>query len=255
MDYFQKINKIIIIMIVVYFVLFFSMWFLFLSIRSYNEEYDNGHLFPYQQNYCLNNTEYRLNDVTIDEFISQFRSIIQRDSAACYRKRKVLIINERNQTKREEYRIDTMTVEWSRLGSFSNMGKGPRCCQISIFLPYTGKVNDKYSDKQLFMFKVIDTKPVTVIIPRPIYAPNSFTGWIFGYYELDLSEFIEVNRYIKYFRIHYLDNHFQYNSLTIKNCFFVFVLLIISTTRYLFELFVFILIWIGLNILHRWSQP
>ena len=147
-----------------------------------------------------------------------------------------------------------MKVDWGRLGWHKAEGKGPRYCEISIFLPNNDGVSNKNGDKYLFTFKVIDTSPVTLIIPRPLYAPNSFRGLIFGNCQLDLSELLEVNRYNKYFREHYLDNNYQYDSLSIKNAFYVFILLMISTTKYLFVLLCFVLIWIGIRILHRWSQ-
>ena len=255
METYRRINKIIRKLLGTYFLLFLSMWALFLFTRCSNEEFDNGNMTPYHQYYSLDNTEYRINDLSIDEFVSRFTALIQTDTAACYGKRKVLIIDERNNTKHEEYRIDTMKVDWGRLGWHKAEGKGPRCCEISIFLPNNDGVSNKYGDKYLFTFKVIDTSPVTVIIPRPLYAPNSFLGLIFGNCQLDLSESLKDNRYNKYFREHYLDNNYQYDSLLIKNTFYVFILLVISTTKYLFVLLCFILIWISFRILHRWSQP
>lgn len=254
METYRRINKIISKFLGTYFILFLSMWAIFLFTRCSNEQFDNGDMTPYHQYYSLENTEYRIKDLSIDEFVSRFTALIQTDTAACYGKRKVLIIDERNNTKHEEYRIDTMKVDWGRLGWHKAEGKGPRYCEISIFLPNNDGVSNKYGDKYLFTFKVIDTSPVTLIIPRPLYAPNSFRGLIFGNCQLDLSELLEVNRYNKYFREHYLDNNYQYDSLSIKNAFYVFILLMISTTKYLFVLLCFVLIWIGIRILHRWSQ-
>jgi hypothetical protein len=218
-----------------------------------NAEFESGSFTPYQQNYCLTNTELRLHDLTIDEFASHFTAQIQADTAAYYGKRKVRIGSAKNK-KLVDVRIDSMTVKWSKLGRYKAEGKGPRCCEISIFLPNNDGVSNKYGDKYLFTFKVIDTSPVTLIIPRPLYGPESFLGLIFGNCQLDISDFLEVNRYNKYFKEHYLDNNYQYDSLSIKNTFYVFILLMISTTKYLFVLLCFILIWISFRILHRWSQ-
>ena len=250
---YKKINRIITVSVVVYLVLLLFSWILFIINSSMNAEFESGSFTPYQQNYCLTNTELRLHDLTIDEFASHFTAQIQADTAAYYGKRKVRIGSAKNK-KLVDVRIDSMTVKWSKLGRYKAEGKGPRCCEISIFLPNNDGVSNKYGDKYLFTFKVIDTSPVTLIIPRPLYGPESFLGLIFGNCQLDLSELIEVNRYNKYFREHYLDNNYQYDSLPIKNAFYVFILLMISTTKYLFVLLCFVLIWISIRILHRWSQ-
>lgn len=253
MKTYRRINKIISKFLGTYFILFLSMWAIFLFTRCSNEQFEIGDMTPYHQYYSLDNTEYRIKDLSIDEFVSRFTALIQTDTAACYGKRKVQIGSAKNK-KLVDVRIDSMSVKWSKLGRYKAEGKGPRCCEISIFLPNNDGVSNKYGDKYLFTFKVIDTSPVTLIIPRPLYGPESFLGLIFGNCHLDLSELIEVNRYNKYFREHYLDNNYQYDSLSIKNAFYVFILLMISTTKYLFILFCFVLIWIGIRILHRWSQ-
>lgn len=256
METYRRINKIIRKLLGTYFLLFLSMWALFLFTRCSNEEFDNGNITPYHQYYSLDNTEYRIKDLSIDEFVSRFTALIQSDTAACYGKRKVLIIDERNNTKHEEYRIDTMKVDWGRLGWHNAEGKGPRYCNISIFLPLvdSDSIHKKYSGKFLFTFIVIDTQPTTLIIPRSLYSPNSLSGMVFGEYQIDLSEQIKVNKLSRYFRKHYLDYVCNYDNLAIKNTYYMFMRLIISTTSYLPILIGFIFIWLGIRILYRWTH-
>lgn len=204
---------------------------IYLIIDAIDKDYESGFYKPFRQTYCLNDTEYILQDITQEEFVLKLEELITADSAACYAIAQTGV-------------VDTMTVNASFLGDNNARDQGPLCYTVVFFVPFNSKqhanlkllndfsMNDdnfnQYPGKYRLILKIIDTEPLRLILPR---------GVGFGYSQ-------DIKYVNKYVRDNYLNKICKYDRQPFKNFVFTSIGWAFIAIHYTFSLLAISVIWV-----------